>query len=562
VNWYPAGKGLSLKPVNCFFSKDSLIFAGTLTDGVYRTADTGKTWSPSNLGGAQLDVRAFASSGGNLFAATFGSGVFVSTNNGESWHTANTGLTNTFLLSLATVRLAGGGTVLFAGSASAGMFTSTDNGTTWGPVTLALSENTVSALMADGTSIYAGTTDGVLVSSDGGIHWKEITAGFTQSTVNSLLLVPGNVLAATTGGVFESSTRGATWTRLNEGLTGANVNSISVSGTTLIAGTTANGVFVRTVGDTSWKGTTVKGLITVVGSSGGTLLASPAGNGVYYSPNNGTTWIRGQGTAPVSLSDIVVIEGFAASPGYAYAACNGKGFFRSTDDGHSWALANTGMKDLHAHACVANETYVYLSTAAGVFISGDNGDNWFPISNGLGNHSVTALAVNGKTLLAGTVDAGVYVSTDNGSDWRPANAGLPVLSIKSIVTDGQDVYAGTTSSGTCRRPLAELLLSLAIGDSPEPSSGFALAPNYPNPFNPSTRISYTVPEEGFVRLFVFDALGREIDRLVNGRMPAGTHATEWHPSVASGVYFYRIEVSAAGSGGRSFAFTRRMILLR
>jgi hypothetical protein len=220
------------------------------------------------------------------------------------------------------------------------------------------------------------------------------------------------------------------------------------------------------------------------------------------------------------------------------------------------------MKDFHAHACAARDSTVYLSTAAGVFISSDFGVSWFPISNGLENHSVTALAVTGKTLLAGTADGGVYVSADNGLHWRPANAGLPVLSIRSIATDGQDVFAGTTSSGTCRRSLAELLLSLGIGNSPEPPSGFALAPNYPNPFNPSTRISYTVPEEGFVRLFIYDALGREIERLVNGRMPAGTHTTEWHPSAASGVYFYRIEVSGTSGGARSFAATRKMILLR
>ena len=401
----------------------------------------------------------------------------------------------------------------------------------------------------------------MLVSSDAGAHWKEITSGFTKSTVNSLMIMPGNLLAATTGGVFESDTRGATWTRMNQGLKGTDVSSIAAAGTTLIAGTTTDGVFVRYGGDASWRSSTLKGFITVVGSSGGTILAAPAGNGAWYSPDTGTTWLPGQGTVP-GPTDNTLIEGFASSSGYAYAACNGKGFFRSTDDGHHWTLANTGMKDLHAHACAASDSYVYLSTAAGVFISADHGDNWFPISSGLGNHSVTALAVTGGTLLAGTADAGVFVSADNGLNWRPANAGLPVLSIKSLATDGADVYAGTISSGSCRRSLAELLLSLGTGDLPDPPSGFALEANYPNPFNPTTRISYSQPKEAFVRLFVFDALGREIDRLVNGRMPAGIHTVEWHPAVASGVYFYRIEVIPAEAGGRPFAVTRKMILLR
>jgi photosystem II stability/assembly factor-like uncharacterized protein len=410
----------------------------------------------------------------------------------------------------------------------------------------------------DGSSIYAGTTDGVLVSTDAGIHWNEITAGFTQSTVNSLLLMPDNLLAATTGGIFESSTRGATWTRMNDGLTAPNVNSISAAGTTLIAGTKADGAYVRAAADSAWKATTLGGLISVVGSCGGTLLASPAGYGVYYSQDNGTTWILGGPGSGIGVS----IEGFASSPPYAYAASYGYGLLRSTDDGRHWAPSNSGMKDLHAHACTARDSTVYLSTAAGVFISSDFGVTWFPINNGLENHSVTALAVTGRTLLAGTADGGVYVSADNGSHWRPANAGLPVLSIRSIVTDGQDVYAGTTSSGTCRRPLAEILLSLGTVNPPGLPSGFTLAPNYPNPFNPTTRISYRVPEQGFVRLIVYDALGREIERLVNGRMPAGTYVTEWRPSVASGVYFYRIEVSTPEGGGRSFSATRKMILLR
>jgi ligand-binding sensor domain-containing protein len=415
--------------------------------------------------------------------------------------------------------------------------------------------------MTDGSSVYAGTTDGVIVSSDAGIHWNETSTGFTKSTVNSLLMTGGTLYAGTLTGVYSSTTRGETWTRMNEGLTGINVTSVAAAGSTLVAGTTTDGAFVFTgPPDFVWKGTSLKGYVTAVGNSGGTLLASPTGAGAYYSTDNGTTWNFGAGTSPGL--DGLFIEGFASSPPYAYAASNGKGFFRSTDSGFHWVPSDSGMKDLHAHACTARDSTVFLSTAAGVFISSDFGVGWLPINNGLENHSVTALAVIGKTLLGGTADGGVYVSTDNGSHWRPANAGLPVLSIRSIVTDGQDVYAGTTSSGTCRRPLAELLLSLGTRNSPEPPSGFALAPNYPNPFNPSTRISYTVPEEGFVRISVFDALGREIERLVNGRMPAGTHATEWHPSVASGVYFYRIEFSTTGHGGRSFAATRKMILLR
>ena len=71
---------------------------------------------------------------------------------------------------------------------------------------------------------------------------------------------------------------------------------------------------------------------------------------------------------------------------------------------------------------------------------------------------------------------------------------------------------------------------------------FVLYQNSPNPFNPSTRISYAIPAEGVVRLTVHDVLGREVAQLVNGRESAGVHEVHWTPgaSAASGVYLARL----------------------
>ncbi len=91
--------------------------------------------------------------------------------------------------------------------------------------------------------------------------------------------------------------------------------------------------------------------------------------------------------------------------------------------------------------------------------------------------------------------------------------------------------------------------------------GFALYPAYPNPFNPSTILSFAVPNAGHVRLTVFDVLGREVTRLVDGTMTAGEYSYRWAGTnrvgnlVASGVYFYRLE-------GNGFTRTRSMILLK
>ncbi|MBE0538076.1 MAG: T9SS type A sorting domain-containing protein [Ignavibacterium sp.] len=72
-------------------------------------------------------------------------------------------------------------------------------------------------------------------------------------------------------------------------------------------------------------------------------------------------------------------------------------------------------------------------------------------------------------------------------------------------------------------------------------SEFSLDQNYPNPFNPSTKISYSIKEEGLVTLNVYDILGKEIAILVNEIQPAGFYEVEFNASsLPSGMYIYKI----------------------
>ena len=88
---------------------------------------------------------------------------------------------------------------------------------------------------------------------------------------------------------------------------------------------------------------------------------------------------------------------------------------------------------------------------------------------------------------------------------------------------------------------------------------FVLHPNYPNPFNPSTTIRYDVPRHAQVRLTIYDTLGRLVARLVDSRQTPGIYNVTWNADVASGVYFYRLDVDA---GNESFSEVRKMMLLR
>lgn len=71
--------------------------------------------------------------------------------------------------------------------------------------------------------------------------------------------------------------------------------------------------------------------------------------------------------------------------------------------------------------------------------------------------------------------------------------------------------------------------------------GFKLLQNYPNPFNPETRITYTVPERGYVNLTVFNSMGEKIKVLVDNLVDEGVHTVSFNAGeLASGVYVYRI----------------------
>ena len=80
--------------------------------------------------------------------------------------------------------------------------------------------------------------------------------------------------------------------------------------------------------------------------------------------------------------------------------------------------------------------------------------------------------------------------------------------------------------------------------------------NYPNPFNPSTTISYTMGQAGWVTLKVFNTLGQEIATLVDGYQTAGQQTALWNglnqngQTVSSGLYFYRLSTTGAVHSGR------------
>jgi len=91
---------------------------------------------------------------------------------------------------------------------------------------------------------------------------------------------------------------------------------------------------------------------------------------------------------------------------------------------------------------------------------------------------------------------------------------------------------------------------------------FSLGQNYPNPFNPTTNIPFELKEPSHVTLKVFEARGREVKELVNGRWGTGKFIADFDASqFATGIYFYQIIVSGETTH-QTFTATRKMIVLK
>ncbi len=141
------------------------------------------------------------------------------------------------------------------------------------------------------------------------------------------------------------------------------------------------------------------------------------------------------------------------------------------------------------------------------------------------------------------------------------------LNVGDTLLVGFAVLGGTgfddlrTNAFAAREKWQTLFQETGVNDHPHTIPlKFALDTNYPNPFNPSTTIAYTVAQKSLVTLTIHDILGREVARLVDGTQPSGRYEVLWdghthHGRAPSGVYFYRLQTA-------NFEKVRKMVLLQ
>ena len=99
-------------------------------------------------------------------------------------------------------------------------------------------------------------------------------------------------------------------------------------------------------------------------------------------------------------------------------------------------------------------------------------------------------------------------------------------------------------------------ISAVSGIYPEQPLSFKLFDNYPNPFNPATKIMWSTPVKDHNKLIVYDVLGNEVAKLIDEEKEAGKYEVEFDASsLSSGIYFCKLSCG-------SFTETKKMLLIK
>jgi len=297
--------------------------------------------------------------------------------------------------------------------------------------------------------------------------------------------------------------------------------------------------------------------ITSIAISGDIVLAFY--QGIFRSTDNGSTWVDLSALSTPSQGNVIKIIGTDTYLGADHT------FHRSTDYGDSWTEVAGVIQTYEGVSSIASSgSKIYLGSKPSVYKSEDNGLTWTRHTNGIPTGvDVLAMFADGSTVLAGFsqsyLNHGVYLSTDSGENWAAFNEGFPnTRTISSMFGYDQYVYAAVSAGlymngGVYRRPLSDLVTSVEVTDN---VVSFNLSQNFPNPFNPSTKISWQSPVGSHQTIKVYDVLGNEVATLVNEYREAGTYEITFDASqLASGIYLYKLQAG-------SFVVTKKMIVLK
>ena len=339
--------------------------------------------------------------------------------------------------------------------------------------------------------------------------------------------------------VLRSTNAGAQWTATALGydtLNGLFLSSISASDAApdTVHAIKADGMYRSTDFGASWEPIPVSG--SWLAWSGGKVRASHANPDIVWagygmdsfpdrkmhvSTDGGLSYSVTQLPTGMERAPETIISGFATHPtedSTAYGLFSRYGYAKvleTKDLGQTWT-------DLTMFDSTTN-------------MSG----NGFP---DVATYDMLVMPHAPNVMWVGT-DVGIFVSQSYGKEWNYAHNGLPAVAVWRMKMRDDEIILGTHGRGVWTLPIAEV----ATGGGDERAltsvpTEFTLSPNYPNPFNATTTIQFTVAKEAPVRISVFDVSGRQVAVLADQNYAPGQHEVQWNANdLASGMYFYRME---------------------
>ncbi|MBI2429831.1 MAG: T9SS type A sorting domain-containing protein [Ignavibacteriales bacterium] len=535
------------------------IFTGSDYSFALRSTDDGLTWTK---GTNKLDsvaiYKAVVHSSGSIYART-GNGLRFSSDGGNTWSTI--GFYNEYISDVAVQ--ASGEVYATISDDQSVLHKTTNNGASWSTISLPFQKGGTFSIGKNG-DIFVGQ-DQLYRSTDGGATWKGLPIGYpnvthmTESPTHELFFTAGG---SAYQGVYRSSDFGQTWKPVNTGVVGVPI--VGFYADTIFVGddyyqatlyrSTDNGVtFAKVTNSTGLGGYVQK----ILGTSFNFLLIGSS-NGIYRSKDHAKNWEK-----VFNSGTIISLRQTPGGTLYAVRQWSGDGVYRSDDSGSTWQQKLTGIPfPLVRSFDIAPNGDLFLGAEGGIYRSTNSGDEWVRIDTQKVNKPYGIYVTVNKQgkIFAGGAKNGInsesYYSTNNGATWAHIDNMTTIdnqANIRGLFAASDGHLFAATSAGVFRSKEVTTEVKRVGVSLP---AAFILEQNFPNPFNPSTDIRFSLSKNGFTSLKIFDLIGREVTTLMEQQLSSGTYQVTFNAEkFASGIYIYRLQ-----SG--SIRETKRMMLVK
>lgn len=469
-NWFNLNTGLkSNEIVNCLLKlENNSILLGS-KNGVYLSSNSGKTWinKKDDIG----NVNKIININDKIILAS-DSGVFISNDIGENWIDANLGFDEVSKV----ISITANNTNLFAVIKDKGVFISDIKQINWTKMNKGL--NTLKLKTIE----FNKTTDELLAGSNDSFYKfnTEVNECFAYNnglglrTINSLINNDDSVsiIAGTDIGIYKSNNNAYSWISFNRGLNETyDINCLlKINDTLFIAGTKGDGLYFAN-SDLVWQKvdnpdftSTIVNTLNI--DSSGFIYAGTEGKGVFKSEDNGVSWYQMFGN---EINSAIITSLAITSDNTIYAGTRNKGLFKKTDNGQWRVLDNLGyaiseINALNISVDSLDNMIIYAGTNLGLKQSPDGGNIWFD-ANGTypknlpGKINVIYPDPNGNLYCGLKNINGVYSSSNNGQEWNRIldKSGIINFKIKSLTLSSNGfLYAGSQNGG-CFRSLDKII---------------------------------------------------------------------------------------------------------